>query len=219
MALERGLKGRDQLLKLVQGQAREIQERHRAGLQLGKPYTSHGSCLLLLYRDVRGTSYQKESGINSIQLGADGFRSRQGGVRVAFLGDQLAPHFGRCQAGIQTGGAELGISLALAIDDGLYIRQEVGEMLFRTFPSTPCTSINTDHTTGEFVHTFANGHPPPPQFARSALWPTWSQFFDGASHKQATGAALERLCSLDQQGLERVGQFHRHTSSMRMPGV
>src|SRR5262244_1642343 len=65
MALERGLKGRDQLLKLVQGQAREIQERHRAGLQLGKPYTSHGSCLLLLYRDVRGTSYQKESGINS----------------------------------------------------------------------------------------------------------------------------------------------------------
>src|SRR5262245_52546192 len=66
MALERGLKGRDQLLKLVQGQAREIQERHRAGLQLGKPYTSHGSCLLLLYRDVRGTSYQKESGINSL---------------------------------------------------------------------------------------------------------------------------------------------------------
>src|SRR4029453_3755209 len=65
MALERGLEGRDYLLKLVQVRAVEIQKRHRAGLQLGTPYTSHGSCLLLLYRDVRGTSYQKESGIHS----------------------------------------------------------------------------------------------------------------------------------------------------------
>src|SRR2546426_12778865 len=47
-------------------QAREIQELHRAGLQLGEPYTSHGSCLLSLSRDIRGASYQKESGINSI---------------------------------------------------------------------------------------------------------------------------------------------------------
>src|SRR6476659_2272078 len=65
MALKRGLEGRDQLLKLVQRHAREIQERHRAGLQLGESYTSHGSCLLSLYCDVRGASYQKESGINS----------------------------------------------------------------------------------------------------------------------------------------------------------
>ncbi len=39
--LERLLKGRDQLLKLVEGQAGEIQELHRAGLQIGKPYTGH----------------------------------------------------------------------------------------------------------------------------------------------------------------------------------
>src|SRR6266849_655534 len=55
--LERGLEGRDQLLKLVEGHTGEIQELHRAGLQLGEPYTSHGSYLLLLYRDVRGASY------------------------------------------------------------------------------------------------------------------------------------------------------------------
>src|SRR3989442_6927124 len=65
MALERGLEGRDQLLKLVKRHAREIEELRRAGLQLGEPYTSHGSCLLSLYCDVRGASYQKESGINS----------------------------------------------------------------------------------------------------------------------------------------------------------
>src|SRR5215475_1340752 len=46
--LERRLKGRNQLLKLVERQAREIQELYRAKLQLGKPYTSHGSCLLSL---------------------------------------------------------------------------------------------------------------------------------------------------------------------------
>ncbi len=66
--VERGLEGRDQLLKLVKRYTREIQELHRAGLQLGKPYTSHGSCLLSLSCDIRGASYQKESGINSSDL-------------------------------------------------------------------------------------------------------------------------------------------------------
>jgi hypothetical protein len=37
MALERGLEGRDQLLKLVERQAREIQELYRSGLQRGEP--------------------------------------------------------------------------------------------------------------------------------------------------------------------------------------
>ena len=35
--VERGLEGRDQLLKLVKRYTREIQELHRARLQLGKP--------------------------------------------------------------------------------------------------------------------------------------------------------------------------------------
>jgi hypothetical protein len=35
--VERGLEGWDQLLKLVERQAREIQELHRAGLQRGEP--------------------------------------------------------------------------------------------------------------------------------------------------------------------------------------
>src|SRR5437879_5322137 len=63
--VERGIEGRDQLLKLVEGQTGEIQELCGARLQLGEPYTCHGLCLLSLYCDVRGASYQKESGINS----------------------------------------------------------------------------------------------------------------------------------------------------------
>src|SRR5215510_15485680 len=53
------------------------QELHRAGLQLSEPYTCHGSCLLSLYGDVRGASYQKESGINSAQLLIDETRGRE----------------------------------------------------------------------------------------------------------------------------------------------
>src|SRR5262249_272680 len=49
LALERGLEGRDQMLKLVEGHAHDIQELQRTGLQLGEPYTGHGSCLLSLY--------------------------------------------------------------------------------------------------------------------------------------------------------------------------
>ena len=37
MRLERRLKGRDQVLKLLEGQAREIQELRGAGLHVGKP--------------------------------------------------------------------------------------------------------------------------------------------------------------------------------------
>jgi hypothetical protein len=57
--LERSLEGRDQLLKLVERQAGEIQELHRAGLQVNEPYTGHGWYLLSRYRSVRGASYHK----------------------------------------------------------------------------------------------------------------------------------------------------------------
>src|SRR5690242_8540526 len=44
MLLERRLEGRDQDLKLLQGQAGEVQELRRAGLHVSEPYSSHGSC-------------------------------------------------------------------------------------------------------------------------------------------------------------------------------
>jgi hypothetical protein len=46
MRLERGLKRRNELLKLVERQARQIQELYGAGLHIGKPDTGHGWCLL-----------------------------------------------------------------------------------------------------------------------------------------------------------------------------
>ena len=43
MVLERGLEGRHQNLKLLEGQTGEIEELRRAGLHVSEPYTSHGS--------------------------------------------------------------------------------------------------------------------------------------------------------------------------------
>jgi hypothetical protein len=78
--VERGLERRDELLKLGERQADEIQERHRAGREVGESSTSHGSCLLSQSCDVRGASYQKESGINSNGhvIPNDGERYRHG---------------------------------------------------------------------------------------------------------------------------------------------
>jgi hypothetical protein len=125
-----------------------------------------------------------------IQLGADSFGSWQNGLRVAFLGDELTAHLGRCQARIEAVGAEVGVGLALAIADGLDIRPEVGEMRFRPLPPTQGKGIDTDYAAVEFVQAFAKRHPPPPQCARGALLPTRPQFFDGAGHQQAPRAAL-----------------------------
>src|SRR5438874_1323599 len=48
IVLERGLEGRDHLLKLVKRHAREIQELHRAGLQRGEPWSRRTASMLPL---------------------------------------------------------------------------------------------------------------------------------------------------------------------------
>jgi hypothetical protein len=47
-ALERGLKGWDQRLKLVHGETGQIQDLRRAGLEIGEPSRAHSSGLLSL---------------------------------------------------------------------------------------------------------------------------------------------------------------------------
>ncbi len=46
MSLEPGLKGRDQLPKLIDGETGQIQDLRGAGLEIGKPQTPHGCGLL-----------------------------------------------------------------------------------------------------------------------------------------------------------------------------
>ena len=54
-----------------------------------------------------------------VELGTDGLGSGKLSVSVAVLGDELAPDFGGTEAGVEAIGAELGIGLALAINDAL----------------------------------------------------------------------------------------------------
>jgi Tn3 transposase DDE domain len=66
MGVVRGLEGRDQLLKLCKGQARQIQKLRRARLHIGEPDTGHLWCLL---------SWEAQYtiiGINSILYGKGG---------------------------------------------------------------------------------------------------------------------------------------------------
>jgi len=94
--------------------------------------------------------------------GADGVRRWQGGVRVALVGAQRAPHRGRCQTRSQAGGTALGIRLAVALANGVASRQEVGVRLFRPCPPTACHSIKPEQTPGACVPTLTHGPPPPP---------------------------------------------------------
>ena len=48
VALERGLKGWDQLLKFVHGETGQIQDLRRAGLEIGEPSRAHSCGLLSL---------------------------------------------------------------------------------------------------------------------------------------------------------------------------
>jgi hypothetical protein len=48
MRLERGLKGRDQVPKLVQGKTGQIQDLRGAALEIGEPSRAHGGGLLSL---------------------------------------------------------------------------------------------------------------------------------------------------------------------------
>jgi hypothetical protein len=53
------LKGLDELLKLVQGQAGQIQKLGGAILRISEPDTRYGMCLLLGDCSIRGASYHK----------------------------------------------------------------------------------------------------------------------------------------------------------------
>src|SRR5262245_24826821 len=66
----------------------------------------------------------------SIEFGANRLGRGQLLIRVAFLGNQLAPHFRSSQPGIQAMSAELRVSLALTVDNSFDISQKMGQMIF-----------------------------------------------------------------------------------------
>src|SRR4051812_32618579 len=91
-----------------------------------------------------------------IELGSNGLGSGQLSVSVAFLGDQLPTDLGGAEARVEAVGAELGVGLALAFNNGSDIGEQGGEMVFGALATPRGEVVLNGDATLEFVGAFAN---------------------------------------------------------------
>src|SRR5207244_3445225 len=106
-----------------------------------------------------------------VELRIDRLRGGQLVVGVALLGDQLLADLGGADAGEESVGLELGIGLTLAIDDGLEIVEQTGQVFFHG-PTPPSgEGIEASPAADQLVHPLAEGDPAP---AEMFLGPTLS---------------------------------------------
>src|SRR3712207_9489575 len=81
------------------------------------------------------------------------------------------------------------------------------------FPYTTLfRSISTAEATLQLMRALANGHATPAQRTFGAALAAWPQFFDRAGHKHSAGTPFEGLSGIDEEGDERVRQFHGASS-------
>ena len=140
-------------------------------------------------------------------------------IRVAFLGDELAADCRRAHTGIQTCRTKLWVGLALAIADSGAIGEQVRQVVFRTLAPPGRTGIKAPKTAWQFMQAFAECPTVPAQCAFRLPLAAWSQFFDCSCHEEPARATLQGLGRVNEQYLERIGQRHTGTSSMRLSGV
>jgi hypothetical protein len=154
----------------------------------------------------------------SVEFCCNGLHGGQGLIGVALVRDELATDFRGAQARIEPVCAELGVRLALAIDNGLEIGQQMGQVIFRALAATEGEGIEAGEPTCQLAHAFADGHAAPRKLTFRAPLATRAQLFDGTGHKQPTSTALEGLGRIDKQRLEGVCELHGITSTVCSPG-
>ena len=96
-----------------------------------------------------------------IEFGRQGLYRGERGIRVTFLGDELASDFRGTQTGIEPGRAKLRVRLTLAIDDGFHIGQQGGQAGFHGLPTPGGEGIQTRETTVQLMGALTNGDPAP----------------------------------------------------------
>lgn len=84
-----------------------------------------------------------------IEFRPDGGGCRQLLVRIALLFDELTAHLWCGQAGIETVRFELWVRLALTINDGSDIAEQVGQMFLRSFATSGSIRVHAGHTAQE----------------------------------------------------------------------
>jgi len=147
------------------------------------------------------------------QFGRDGSLGRKFVIDRAFLHNQLPANLGRSQACIQAIGAEIGIGLALRVDQRLYVSKQVRQVVFGTFATAQREGVHTLEAAFEFLERFAQGLPIPVQFTLGLRLATTTEFVNSTSHKSPAFVSFKRLGGLDQPDASALSEFEHTTSS------
>src|SRR6266545_8431341 len=91
-----------------------------------------------------------------VELGGDRLHGWEFRVGVAVLADQLPTHLGSIKPRVQAVGAEVRISLALRINNGRNIAEEIGQMCFRWLAPARGEVVQADQAAFQFTAAFPN---------------------------------------------------------------
>jgi hypothetical protein len=114
-----------------------------------------------------------------VELGCDRLHGWEFSVGVAFLADQLPTHLRSIQPRVQSVGAKLGINLALRINNGRNIGEELGQMRFSWLAPARGEVVQADPATFQFTGAFTNRLTIPAQGAFGTPLAARPEFFDG----------------------------------------
>src|SRR5258708_35485789 len=117
-------------------------------------------------------------------------------------------HLGGTQAGVEPLIFELRIRLALPVDDGSDIHQQVGQVVFCQFAAADTKCIQTRDAAVDFVHPFANRLAVPAEFTFDSAGATRTERFDGARHKVTEGTYFVLRCRVEEQAFQLVRHLH-----------
>src|SRR5215207_9110574 len=92
-------------------------------------------------------------------------------------------------------------------------------MCFRWLAPARGEVVRADLATVQFLGAFTKSRAIPAEVAFGTPLAARPEFFDSSGHQQSSRTAAEGVRGLDKQRFERVGQFHRGTSSTAESGA
>jgi hypothetical protein len=135
-----------------------------------------------------------------VELRVDRLLGGQLLVGVPLLGDQLTADLGGTDASEEAVRLELGIGLALAIDDRPDVVEQSGQMFLGGLAAAEAEGIDAGHAASEFVQGLADRPPVPPEMSLRPELSTSAHGVDGLGHEGPSLAAFEGLGGVDQDG-------------------
>jgi hypothetical protein len=119
-----------------------------------------------------------------MDLAPDGLGAGQFLIAIALLHDELFPDLGGGQPGVQALRLERRVGLALPIDEGFDVTEQMGQVFFGAFAPPQTKGIGAADAGGQLVHPFADGHAVPPQLALGPPLPSGSEYPHRSCHEE-----------------------------------